>query len=234
MIHYVTYATHEHGLFKTLVENPYVKINVLGFGKKWNGFNDKMIGVHEFTKSLPEDDYIVFLDGFDTKIVRNPIDIIQRFNNYRCDILASEEPLFAGKYITRKVFGSCKKQDLNSGMYMGKVKHVREMTKIIITQKITDDDQTALTMVCNLNVLNIKTDTKNIIFYNNGAKRKSNQYYFVSYPSGRHDLYSFISRMKRGAKEYTKYFILEIIIILLSALLLWIYFRYDLKPRKKI
>ena len=45
-LYFVTYATHDERMFKELVNNEYdIKINVLGWNKKWNGFNDKIKGM---------------------------------------------------------------------------------------------------------------------------------------------------------------------------------------------
>ena len=54
-IHFVTYATHETGMFRKLVDNKYgVEIKVLGMGTKWNGFMDKIKGVNEYSMKLPK------------------------------------------------------------------------------------------------------------------------------------------------------------------------------------
>ena len=39
-IHIITYATHNEGLFDTLINNEYnIDITVLGFGNEWGGFH---------------------------------------------------------------------------------------------------------------------------------------------------------------------------------------------------
>lgn len=230
MIHYITYATHDQGLFKELVENPYIKINVLGFGEKWNGFKDKPKGVLAYTRHIPDDDYVVFLDGFDTKVVKEPKDIIKRFKSYNCDILFSEDALPIPKYFKEKIFGMCNDGFLNAGMYMGKAKNIRELSSLIAKQKYSTDDQRTATVICNLDIFNIKIDVKRKIFLNYGAK--SNDYYFISYPGGANSLTSFSQRVKRASKEYGRYLYLEAIIIILLFIMAYIFSNYTLKKKK--
>ena len=40
----------------------------IGWDTKWNGHKDKYKGILKYIESKNEDDIIVFLDGFDTKI----------------------------------------------------------------------------------------------------------------------------------------------------------------------
>ncbi len=230
MIHYITYATHDQGLFKELVENPYIKINVMGFGAKWNGFNDKFKGVLEYTRHIPDDDYVVFLDGFDTTVVKEPKDIIERFKSYNCDILFSDDSLPVPNYVKEKIFGTCNDEFLNSGMYMGKAKSIRELSSLIVKQKYSTDDQKISTTICNLDIFNIKVDVKHKIFLNYGAK--SNDYYFMSYPGGTNSLPALLERFKRSVKDYGSYLYLEAIIIILLFIMAYIFYNYNLKKKK--
>lgn len=231
MIHYVTYATHDQGLFQTLVKNPHVKIEVLGFGQKWKGFSDKLIGVHKFCQSVREEDYVVFLDGFDCKVIKQPIDIIQRFESYQCDILFSED---ITNIFSEKIFGKCNKNSLNSGMYMGKVKHIAELTRNVEKQTLSDDDQRYVTQVCQLQKIDIKCDTEHKVFHNSDTSwnDKYNDYYFIQYPGGRNSFNDFTLRIERAMKEYSKYLYLEMIIAVLLLLLLYLYIKYDFKRKR--
>ena len=45
----VTVATHEEGLLKQLVHNNFnIKVKVLGFGKKWTGFQMKFELIYNY------------------------------------------------------------------------------------------------------------------------------------------------------------------------------------------
>ena len=71
-IEIVTFATHEEGTLNDLVHNQYnVPIKVLGFGEKWTGFKMKFEYVYDYIQTLPENDIVVFLDGFDSEIKGN-------------------------------------------------------------------------------------------------------------------------------------------------------------------
>jgi hypothetical protein len=59
-------------MFEELVNNEFgVPIKVLGWGTKWNGFSDKSKGLVEHLKTKnDDDDIVVFVDGFDSKVNR--------------------------------------------------------------------------------------------------------------------------------------------------------------------
>ena len=76
----VTFATHEEGTLNDLVHNQYnVPIKVLGFGEKWTGFKMKFEYVYDYIQTLPENDIVVFLDGFDSEIKGNVNDALSIF-----------------------------------------------------------------------------------------------------------------------------------------------------------
>ena len=45
-------------------------------GRKWNGFMDKFKNMYKYIQTLPDDDIIIFIDGFDSKI-NQPIEVIK-------------------------------------------------------------------------------------------------------------------------------------------------------------
>mgnify|MGYP001172397344 CR=1 FL=1 len=76
----VTYANKSQGMFEELVNNKFdVPIKVLGWGTKWNGFSDKYKGVYKYLENKSDDDIVIFIDGFDTKINRNPHNVVELF-----------------------------------------------------------------------------------------------------------------------------------------------------------
>lgn len=192
-VHYVTYATHPQGMFNELINNPHgVKIDVLGWGEKWNGFMDKYIGMGKYLETIPPDDYVVFLDGFDTRVNRSPTDIISIFNSYGCQILASREAEIITKFnnltkeYNRRRFGSCGDHTANSGMWMAKVSDARTFIK----ESVDDwggesaDDQVAMNNVCRkMHKGFICIEDRRLIFTNSytfGGKCES---IFCSYPA---------------------------------------------------
>ena len=81
------------GMFEELVNNEHgVKVKVLGMGKKWNGYIDKSIGLLEYIETKKDDDIIVFVDGFDTKINKDISNVKSLFESYECKVLVSKDP----------------------------------------------------------------------------------------------------------------------------------------------
>ena len=71
MILVYTYATHNEGMFDELIKNKYTKVNVVGYGSKWNGFFDKIQKMYSEFEKLQPDTLVMFVDGFDTRIIKN-------------------------------------------------------------------------------------------------------------------------------------------------------------------
>ena len=127
----LTYATHNERYFPYLERNK--EINVLGMGKKWNGFRDKVNAIVDFTKKCNDNDLILFVDGFDSIVLGKSLEIEERYKNlkkkHNFDILFSKDnnaKNFLTKIIQDKYFGSCNTVNLNSGIYMGTAKIIRK------------------------------------------------------------------------------------------------------------
>ena len=98
----VTYANKSQGMFEELINNKFgIPIKVLGWGTEWKGFSDKTKGVMEYLKNKNDTDIIIFLDGFDTKINKNPSNVIDLFKQFDCKILISSDPNISGKFMTK-------------------------------------------------------------------------------------------------------------------------------------
>jgi len=82
----VTAATHSDGYFRALQASA-ARLNldftVLGWGQKWSDLAAKIQLVRQFAESVPKDDIILFLDGFDTVILQPEEIIIKRFLHHR-------------------------------------------------------------------------------------------------------------------------------------------------------
>lgn len=217
----VTYATHEQGKFKELINNKYnIKIDVVGWGVKWNGFRDKYIGILDYLHTVDDDEIVIFLDGFDTIIERNPLDVERTFKKLKCNILVSKDPNLYGEAVSKYIFGTCKDdQTANSGMYMGYAKYLKEFLKKALTYKCKDDQKTMNTS-CSL-IKNIKVDKDEIIFQNVPPSFKSYDNnktpYFKSFPGSLN-----FKRIYRGILfEYPQFFIRTIALTCL--LLMYLY-----------
>ena len=217
-IYYVTYATHSFGMFEDLVKNKFnIKINVLGYGKKWNGFMDKIRGMKDFSQKINENDIIVFLDGFDSNINKNTSGLLNEFYKYNCNILISLDTTYYHKdfryYTSRRVFGTADGSNIaNSGLYMGYAKSINKLCSDILKKNITDD-QTGFNLCFDKKSMKIDFDNK--IFHNIGNKSTTSSAYFVSYPGAVNaSLWEKTIRYKRAIGEYWSYFIIEIILLI--------------------
>ena len=162
----VTYANKSHGLFEELVNNEFnVPVKVLGWGTEWKGFSDKTKGVMDYLKTKNATDIIIFLDGFDTKINKDPSNVIDLFNQFDCKILLSSDPNISGKFITSLIFGTCKGSGTaNAGMYMGYAKELLEFLEAEAKTKCKDDQLNFNTLCRSRD--DIKVDENNVIFEN--------------------------------------------------------------------
>jgi len=210
MLHIVTYATHSQGTFEKLINNPFdTNVTVLGWGKPWKGFSDKIKGVREHLDTLDDNDILVFMDGWDSYINKDPSHIEELFNNMECDILVSKD-----YNTTKQIFGSCQNNiTANSGMYMGKVKSLKVLLSNIINLKCKDD-QVNLNRMCK-KTDRLKIDEDCIIFQNTSPKDSNPKGIFVSLPG------TSKGRWFRVFKEYFQFFVNNFIFLILLLILLF-------------
>ena len=64
----IIYATHSFGTFETLKQHP--DIVILGYGTKWNGFIEKAKVIKKYISTLPNDEVVCVIDGFDSYILK--------------------------------------------------------------------------------------------------------------------------------------------------------------------
>ena len=208
----VTYANKSQGMFEDLVNNEFgVPIKVLGWGTKWNGYSDKSKGVIKHLETKKDDDLVVFVDGFDTKINRVPDDIVERFKECQCRVLLSKDSNNFGKFISSLIFGTCNSNGTaNAGMYMGYVKDLRQLLQNE-ADLLCKDDQVNLNNLCEKYDF-IKVDTQNRIFKNIGPfeKEVKTDAIFISYPGT-----PSLSRYSRGVFEYTQFVYIYVLCLLI-------------------
>jgi hypothetical protein len=213
----VTYANKSQGMFEELVNNEFgVPVKVLGWGTKWNGFSDKYKAMSKHLETKNDDDIVIFLDGFDTKINKNPHEVVELFKECDCGVLVSKDPMPFGPF-SKIIFGTCDENNTaNSGLYMGYVKYL----KIVINQANEmdcEDDQRNLNDLCKVHNF-IKIDEQEKIFKNVPPthKDKKNNAVFVSYPGTLN-----AHRIKRSIIEYTQFLYMYILCLLILGLALF-------------
>lgn len=204
----ITFVTHSEGTFEQLVKNKYgVKIEVLGFGKPWKGFMDKLINIRNYLDTVSDDEIVIILDGFDTKINKDPADVESIFRKMDCKVLLSRE---IPNFVSKIMFGVCKNNETaNAGMYMGYCKYL----KILLDQvkkHTCKDDQRNMNTECN-KLDFIKVDENEVIFKNMHILTgiKDTNAYFIGFPGTLS-----IKRMSRFITEYSQFFITHITFIM--------------------
>ena len=205
----ITYATHSFGTFDKLIETV-PDIIVLGWGTKWTGFMDKFNAVIEYLENVPDNEIVMFVDGFDSIIKKDLSDVEKIFKSMYCKILLSKHTGVI-RYISKKVFTECNNFTANSGLYMGYNKYVKEILREAL-ETGEDDDQRALNIACSRTNF-IKIDTDHIIFencFNSEECVQKSKAYVVQTPGQ-----ISVARWSRVTKEYGKYFILEIVLVAL-------------------
>lgn len=210
-----TYATHEQGLFKELINNEFsTKIRVVGFGTKWNGFMDKIVGIRDaiISDGVESGEIVIFLDGFDSRIRLDPAEGVRRYEEMYPNqpVLCSLDTLIPFAFVREKIF----RGSLNSGMYMGPAGKVCSMLEACMETNATDD-QRAFNLVYRSGSLDMAVDNDQVIFHNltyyeRAPKCISDQSMavFVSCPGE----LSF-SRYSRVFTEYVSYIWVEILLM---------------------
>lgn len=240
MFYVVTYATHSERYFDILKQSC-PEITVLGMGTKWTGFIDKIAAVRDFCRTKNPDDIVCFVDGFDS-VVLDSKELEKKFVKMDKDLVVSSGSVICDnftKYLIDKMFSTCKKDGstLSSGMYIGKAQAVIDFW----SDFTGGDDQEYATQHCD----DIYVDTQNELFYNTGCDQnklevRNGKVYkdgvsipVMSAPGGHSglnpilkklgykDIPEFSVDMKKRLKTYGKYFLPEIMWLIVSLALLF-------------
>ena len=207
----VTYANKSQGMFEELVKNEFgVPVTVLGWGTKWNGFSDKYKAMSKHLETKNDDDIVIFLDGFDTKINKNPQNVVELFKECNCKVLVSKNPPW---FFQSLIFGKCDDSIGNSGLYMGYAKYLKSFIDEALELEC-DDDQRNLNTVCqNNNYISVDKDEKIFKNFNPFQNDKTTNAIFVSYPGSLG-----FNRYYRGLIEYSQFVYLYILTLLILGL----------------
>jgi hypothetical protein len=220
----VTYATHSEGSFEELTHNKFgVEVKVLGMGTTWKGFMDKIHGVLGYLQTLPDDELVVFVDGFDSYILK-PLDGLEdAFRSMDCDILLSNNVTIQPKYVIDKIFGICKDgKGSNSGLYMGRCSHLKNFL-YSVSKQTSSDDQRNFNSSCK-DFPRLKIDVGTVIFKNIPPSEKVEKLYESDAYFGQTPGVFTFSRRVRAIKEYAPFFIPEIILLVLIVYFLYLHF----------
>jgi hypothetical protein len=177
MVHFtlLTYATHSHGMYDDLVAGHH-PIVTGGWGMPWTGLMDKFAFVEGFAKAQTDDHVVVFVDGFDTRIVGDIASAVEWFvREGRAGLLVSHGTLESGlpRLFRRRIFGVESSVCCNTGMYMG---YARDVARILARCRAVDhrgNDQRALELVRAMQDEPIRVDVERRVFCNLSLRERS-------------------------------------------------------------
>ena len=172
--HIITVGTDENkmwGLEQSAKRHGITYLN-LGRGVEWGGGTMEGQGgghkinlVRSHIQTLPDEDTVLFVDGYDVLFTDNIHSIKERFDGFDCDILfAAEkscwpEPTIAPQFpMTPTPY-----KYLNSGVYMGKVARLNHFFSEIVAND-QDDQLWIQKRFLGANGLNVKLDHEGYIF----------------------------------------------------------------------
>lgn len=225
-----TYANKSGGTLDDLLNNPFVRVTVLGWGTKWKGHFDKMLAYLHAMESLQDDTIVVCIDGFDTSIVRDPRSAVYMWKKYY-----AARPLFSMDwqtsdpflaYTRERVFECRGRSCACAGMYMGYARDIRLILRRAahLQDWARYDDQRALQACSDM----FSIDTQNLVFKNyNYDERKhvdlSAEYgpCFVQYPG----TYT-AKQMFHRISTLTPFFITEIIALIIVVVITCVALRH--------
>ena len=144
-LHVITVVTHDELYLKYLKESCIkhgLPLEILGWNKKWEGFNWKIFQVLNYLKNINPNDIVCYVDGYDVICTRKLEELKTQFiefkkNNPQVKIIVG------GNRLTRNIlnisyyelyFESIDNCEINSGTYIGYATELYEVLTQIYTQ----------------------------------------------------------------------------------------------------
>lgn len=230
--HVVTYATHSEGNYDNLINNNYnIDVITLGWNTKWDGFDYKFKLLYDYIKNLPDDDIIISLDGFDVWINGNLREAISRFKKMNVNILFSKDVYLFNNYkllsklghdVSTKVFNICRNNEVaNTGLYMGYVKYIKILLLESFNKKCKDD-QKIINNLCNkYDFINVDINNEILENVRDNITFSNSKAIFIQKPGK----VTFNRYVVRGTKEYSQFYIKEVLLAFLIILVLLLHNR---------
>lgn len=122
MLHIVTHGTDESKM-------AYLNAPVKNLATRpWSGFKDKLVAMNEFLATLPSDDVVCFVDGYDVTCFGLE-EVLEKFKRMNVDVLFSAETSCYPWSHVQQLYPSTTSiyRYLNSGGYMGYVAALQQV-----------------------------------------------------------------------------------------------------------
>jgi hypothetical protein len=189
-------------------------------GEKWQGYVHRVKKYKEYLDTLDDNDIVVFVDGFDSYILKSLDGLEDTFRSMDCDILVSVNN--TNGYFIKRIFGTCKDGRIaNAGLCMGYVRSMKTFQTAIMNENTTDD-QRNMNSVCS-QFSKLKVDVDNVIFKNVMSINKEKLYTSGAYFGQTPGVLTF-KRYFRGIQEYSQFLIPEIVLLILIIYFLYLHF----------
>jgi hypothetical protein len=123
MLHLVTHGTDSSKMV-------YLNARVKNLATKaWSGFKDKLVAMREFLATLPPDDVVCFVDGYDVTCFFDSTEALEKFKAFGVDVLFSAETSCYPWSHVQQLYPSTGSiyRYLNSGGYMGYVAALQQV-----------------------------------------------------------------------------------------------------------
>lgn len=149
-LHVCTVASHHTRRLTQLLESckrQGISLDILGMGKPFRGFTEKIIQVQEYLETLPDSDVVMFVDAYDVLILATGEHILDAFLSMNAPFIVSGEKIcFPDKELACKYPKSPTPfAYINSGGYIGYVGYIKQLFKDFPSFKAEDDDQRLVT-----------------------------------------------------------------------------------------
>lgn len=174
----ITVATKSEGYFPYLMESCRrfgIRLDVLGWNTKWQGFNHRLHLVQEFLKTLNDNEIVMFIDAYDVVFTRGLEELENQYKERaggRVAIAVEEITRLGPVAYFNVVFGKCDGKALNAGTYMGYVYAVKDMLSALDSKRKHGDDQRAITDLCQKRLDTFYLDEASDWFLVSGGERK--------------------------------------------------------------
>jgi hypothetical protein len=164
----ITVATESKGYYPYLqasAKKHHAELVTLGWNQAWKGFTWRLHLMKDFLATLPRDEVICFVDGYDVLLLRNVDELETAFKYFAGThgvqmVVGCENSPLLQRTLGTYIFKKCNDRLLNAGTYIGYAGHILRMLTDIIKQSRThgDDDQVILTQYCRANPQSIYID----------------------------------------------------------------------------
>lgn len=176
-LHIVTIATESKYYLPYLtdtIKKNNGNIKILGYGEEWQGFSWRYELMINYLKTLPPEEVVCFVDGYDVICCRNLSELKPTYselkNKHNCKIIVSHHKIkesFPQKITNTLYFGTCNQELINAGTYIGNAGDLLTIIQNIfnLSKNNASDDQILMTKYCKKNQTDFYIDTENEIFF---------------------------------------------------------------------